>query len=1491
MTAPEPRPLSIADDEPVPVVTLRLTPDVISEHFAVSRVTAFLDRASSVDTTMRVWAAPVAPASTRDYQQRGSMLTIAAGALESGAGVTVNGVNDNRDNPDRLVRISGRLTAGHASGPDSQELIIADDDGAASALLRMTSTRISENGGVSTVTARLTRVVASDTTVTLTAAPVGPAEPAYFTQSGNTLIIRQGSSTSTDSITLTAIDNDVYGLDRTVTVAGSVSHDGVTDPPSRTLTIVEDDPGPAVTLHLSESTIDENGGRTTVTATIARALDRETTYTVGVTPIAPAAVGDFAIGANRVLTIAAGRTASTGTVTITAQDDAVAAPEIRLRVAAEVGGLPSLAAPQPVLLAIRDDEGSPTATLHLNPDSIGENGGMSTITAQLDHATTAVTSVRVATAPVAPALAADFRQDGAMLIIPAGAVQSTGTVTITAQDNDREAADKRVRVWATSANQDFAIADPADRTLVITDDEEPPRLRLELNPATIAEDGGASTITARLDPASSADIIVTVTAEPVAENQGEPYFTQSGTTLTIAAGERRSTGTVRITALDDAWYGPDRSVRVTGEAAIQGVTGRSERILTIENDEPRPAPALALTAQEIPENGGSAMLTVTLDRELTADTTYTVSVTPTDGTTPVGYSLDATVLTIAAGATASSGTVTITAQDNAVDAPDLRLRVTAVGGGLPFLPALDPQTLTILDDEPAPAVTLKLTPPSIVENGGRSTVTAQLDHPSSETTRVTVRARADSGSVEGDFRQVGLRLYIPRGARESTGAVTITAVDNAVDAPDKSVVVAAAATNRHGLAGDPQEVVLEITDDDRVPVVVLELHPLQIGEGGRSTVTARLDRPSSAATTVTVEIIEDAAREYVTLEGSTLTIAALQRRSTGAVTILSTDDEVFWPDRTVRVKGNASNDRGVIAPSARTLLIRDDEPAPVVTLTLSAQTISENGGETAVTVQLDSAVVVDTTYTVSATPVAPAAAADFSFGANRVLTIPAGHTASTGTATITAQDNVLDAPDKTFRVAAAVGGLEGVPEPAPKILTIQDDEPTPVVALTLTPETITEDGGATVTATLDRPSIADTTVRVTAAPDAPAVTADIRQMGTILTIPAGATVSTTTVRVAAVNDDVDAPDKTVTVSGAANNVHGVDGPQSRTLRIRNDDEAPEVRLVLSPSRIVENGGESTVTAKLDHPSSSPTTVQVTASAVSPAEAADFTQHGTMLTIAALAKVSTGVVRMVAHDNDVDAPDKTVTVSGAATNPRRIRGDPESDVLAIADDEGDAPRAAHGVAAGYRREQRRQEPGDGAARSSVERDDHRDRGRDGGAACAAGRLRPARDDADDRGAGDGEQRHGTDCGKRRRRRRAERAGGSHGNGDARYGRVGGAAAPGHHRGRRRGSYRVSGARGPVDPGGRLHDRGGKAEPSVEYGGIDAHRLPARVHPEHLPGVEDPGGPDGERAVSYHHGARRHGRRAGQDGGGAHQSVPRRRRDRGAAAGESGDHRRR
>ena len=252
----------------------------------------------------------------------------------------------------------------------------------------------------------------------------------------------------------------------------------------------------------------------------------------------------------------------------------------------------------------------------------------------------------------------------------------------------------------------------------------------------------------------------------------------------------------------------------------------------------------------------------------------------------------------------------------------------------------------------------------------------------------------------------------------------------------------------------------------------------------------------------------------------------------------------------------------------------------------------------------------------------------------------------------------------------------GVDGPADAVRTLNDrreitanfrrssSSPTPRAGLTMSPYWLAENGGVSaVTATLHRPSSADTTVTVSASPS-DAVTLNGSRT---LTIPAGQTVSGGTVTITGIDNNDQAGEAIVTISATAANTSslGVVEPEPVALVIADDETTPAVTLSLSPSEIVEIDGLTFVTAKLDSRSSADTTVSVSAE---PAELIEQREENT-LTIPAGQTESIGFgVRFQAVDNDELAEaTQTVTVSGTSENAQGV-ADPENVTLTIIDDE-------------------------------------------------------------------------------------------------------------------------------------------------------------------------------------------------------------------------------
>ncbi len=605
------------------------------------------------------------------------------------------------------------------------------------------------------------------------------------------------------------------------------------------------------------------------------------------------------------------------------------------------------------------------------------------------------------------------------------------TVTVTGVDDnvDDGTQNWNVRLDPSSADTTYNGLTNVDVAVTTTDNDALPTATLSLSQSSISENGGSATVTAALSHPSSGATALTVAASPGSGTD----FTQTGTTLNIAAGATSSTGTVTIAATNNSVDAPDKSVTVSATASgASNVANPSSVTLTLTDDEAAPTATLALSNNSIPENGGTSTVSATLSHASSASSTITVS-------TGTGFTLgSATTLNIAAGATSSSGTVTLTADNDNVHSGDRSVTVTGSMANTQGAGSVTGASLTIEEDEALPTATLALSRSSIDESGadGGSTVTAGLSGASSEATVLTVSTSPGADTVAGDFTQSGTVLTIAAGETSSTGAVTIAAVDNDADTPNKSVTVSATAAGGNGVA-DPSPLTLTVTDDEGPPTVTLSLSPPSIDEnGGVTRVSATLSRPSAVETTVTVSASPGAdavAGDFALSSNKTLTIAAGATTGAGTVTIAAVDNDVDAPDKSVTVSGAASNAVAeaagqTVAVTGATLTVTDDDETGM--LIAPSSLVAEAGGAgTEYTVVLASEPVGDVTVAIASDSAEVTVSPDS-------LVFTASDWSAPQTVTLTAaadDDGYADAASLTH--TASGGGYDGVTGTLPVAVT------------------------------------------------------------------------------------------------------------------------------------------------------------------------------------------------------------------------------------------------------------------------------------------------------------------------------------------------------------------------------------------------------------------------------------------------------------------------
>ena len=333
-----------------------------------------------------------------------------------------------------------------------------------------------------------------------------------------------------------------------------------------------------------------------------------------------------------------------------------------------------------------------------------------------------------------------------------------------------------------------------------------------------------------------------------------------------------------------------------------------------------------------------------------------------------------------------------------------------------------------------------LTPATIDESGNRneSTVTATLSGESSEAVTLTVAAAAVSPAVAGDFTlSTNKTLTIAAGSKASAGAVTITAVDNSVDAPNKTVTVSATA-NGGGVA-DPDGATLTITDDDTRGVTVAG-SDLSMDEQDKAGTQDTREDQDSYTVVLDSEPTDDVqidltAPSMVTLSTARLTFTPSNWNIAQTVTATAVDDAVDnagdarTGNITHTVVAGDSDYDGVTAASVA-VSVSDDDTAPEgIALTVDEDEIAEDAGKTSITVT--AAVRGATRYaaaktvTVTVGKSADSAESGIDYAAVTAfdLELGAGEASVSKAFDLTPTDDALDETDETISVTGESGTL------------------------------------------------------------------------------------------------------------------------------------------------------------------------------------------------------------------------------------------------------------------------------------------------------------------------------------------------------------------------------------------------------------------------------------------------------------------------------------
>ena len=710
-------------------------------------------------------------------------------------------------------------------------------------------------------------------------------------------------------------------------------------------------------------------------------------------------------------------------------------------------------------------------------------------------------------------------------------------------------------------------------------------------------------------------------------------FRSNNTTLTIPAGQRTATGTIRFTPIEsDATPNDDLLVTLrtlVGGGAVEGSTD----IRLIDTDKLSTQIDLSFSPASLSKNDPttSIVVTATLNGGRVTDDLNLSLVVDEAATKAAGLVRDVDYsavigppLTIPDRRVSGRTTIEITPKNLKVGpiwvkaASNPTYTYTEGANQLTQTVTVNPGFISLTDTPGASVKALTATPYSMREDAGAKEVTLEvtLDDPVSTDETVSLTIDLDGSDVLGDedarfkgtadaTRDIHYAfnppaIFIPQGETTGKATATFTPVNNTDEDDTRTVTIVAmlkgAEVGRTGIM---------ITDDDSTSEQIkLTVSPDEINEdAGATTVTLTGTLQGSTfeddldvfLTIVTTEVGNPATRDidYTTVVPK-LVIEGGQTQGSMTFTITPIDNDGSDDNETIRIKGLDSK-----KPSA------EDEFGDIQELNVGSVdiTLKDSGAEAEADDEAAPADPTKPTFAADAAPadqtytkgtaiddlVLPAAAGGDAPLTYSVSTLPAGLEFDAATRTISGTPTAVT--DGAVNIVYTVIDNDRDANALIFTITVIEGESPPPVAdaqLSVTPSAVREDAGTTqVSLTVTLPAAKDAAETITFTIVSPSEgTQAVRDvdytasLGAIVSIPAGSTVGTTTLTLTPIdNNQMDSPRaigvQATFASGAT---------LMKDLKIA-DDETPSTSIALSVSQdtISEDSAETniTVTATLD----------------------------------------------------------------------------------------------------------------------------------------------------------------------------------------------------------------------------------------------------------------------------------------------------------------------
>ena len=710
--------------------------------------------------------------------------------------------------------------------------------------------------------------------------------------------------------------------------------------------------------------------------------------------------------------------------------------------------------------------------------------------------------------------------------------------------------------------------------------------------ATRSGTTGEVTITGVLPPEG--------TATPGALGDPQDYVTWTGWKIVIpdgasSASTRQALG---FTMTDDSEVEGDETLILNATAT--GGLSVAPVVLTIRDND-RDGITLSASPSSLGEDDSATSVTVTATLQGGARSSATVvTIGALSGTATKDSDYTATSLatiTIPANATSGTGTFTVTPVSDYLAELDETIWVE----GTTTVGLTVSRAVITITDEYTNNIALSVSQSSIAENAGATQVTVTATRQTARDVETVVKlSLAGTAKVQDDYTApLPVTITIPANQTTGTATLTVTPVHDALDESDE-IIRLYGTTICHTVS--TTDIILA-NAAPKAPVISFETAPTSVVEGSDAVYVVKLE--GSRTTNVTVRFKTGSVRDLATAgqdyTAVDTTLTFLPTDSTKTVTVSTLADTRFEVTEDFTVTLSDAQGGGGLAPEilkgSRTTTIADDftddDAYPdSYTLTATPTTVGEGDGATQITFtatiddgdKLFATNEVEILVFPNSDRGTRVATEDYTISGHYLrLSIGPGEEDASGTLTITpVDDSIVEDDESIVFTSHAGGGMTTSDEPT---ITLEDNDAASSITLSVSPSVLREGSSdtasdVTVTATLDGGATLPGPIEVAVSlEDGTADSEDYSKATVKVTIPAGESSGSASLKVTVKGDDKAEEDETLNVTGTAApfTVH----PAQITI-LDDDSGRRGITLTVSPSRVREDAGATvlTVTASL-----------------------------------------------------------------------------------------------------------------------------------------------------------------------------------------------------------------------------------------------------------------------------------------------------------------------